>query len=85
MPFWLWNKKPVLMIKDLMYEKVEFLGKTNDHLRFKTKAWHKIFAFNFGWYYHQIREKWLVSIVFELSEDSWMWRKNLMLNIIDIA
>jgi hypothetical protein len=36
-------------------------------------------------YYDEIKRSWWrVSIIFDLSEDSWMWKKNLMLKIEDI-
>lgn len=84
-PFWIWNPKPVFMVENLEYEKMEFLGQARDHLKFTTKHWFKIFAFYMWDYYEAIRRKWWrVSLIFDLSEDSWMGKKNLMLKVVDI-
>ena len=84
-PFWIGNPKPVFMVENLDYEKMEFIWKGRDHLRFITKHWFKIFAFYMWDYYEQIkRSKWSVSLLFDISEDSWMWNKNLMLKVVDI-
>ena len=84
-PFWLWNEKPVFMIKNLDYEKLEFLWNWRDHLRFITKYRFKIFAFFMWEFYEEIKKsKKSVNLVFDLSEDTWMGHKNLMLKVIDI-
>ncbi|MBB1564804.1 single-stranded-DNA-specific exonuclease RecJ [Candidatus Gracilibacteria bacterium] len=84
-PFGLGNEKPVFMIKNLDYEKLEFLGNGRDHLRFITKYRFKIFAFFMGEFYEEIKKsKKSVNLVFDLSEDTWMGHKNLMLKVIDI-
>jgi len=84
-PFGMWNPKPLFMIENLSYEKLEFLGKWRDHIRFNTKQWFKIFWFFMWDHYDEIKRSWWrVSIIFDLSEDSWMWKKNLMLKIEDI-
>lgn len=85
-PFWLGNPKPIFMIKNLNPEKIEFLGKWRDHLRFITKHWFKIFAFFMWDFYEEIkRSKKNIDIIFELDEDNWNWNKNLALKIIDIV
>jgi single-stranded-DNA-specific exonuclease len=84
-PFWLWNPKPLFMVKNLEYDKLTFLWEWRDHLRFTTKHWFKIFAFYMWDYYESIKRNWWkVSIIFDISEDSWMWKKNLMLKVLDI-
>lgn len=84
-PFGMWNTKPLFLIENLSYEKIEFLGQGRDHIKFTTKDGFKIFAFFMWEYYDEIkRKRWKVSIVFDLSEDNWMWKKNLMLKVIDI-
>lgn len=85
-PFWIWNPKPIFMVENIDYEKLEFLWKWRDHLKFTTKHWFKIFAFFMWDYYEEIkRSKKNVSIVFELNEDTWMGNKNLMLKVVDIV
>lgn len=84
-PFWLWNPKPIFMVENLEYDKMEFLWQARDHLRFTTKHWFKIFAFYMWDYYETIKRKgWRVSLIFDVSEDSWMGKKNLMLKVVDI-
>ncbi|MDQ7023596.1 MAG: hypothetical protein Q9M97_08955 [Candidatus Gracilibacteria bacterium] len=84
-PFGMGNPKPLFMIENLQYEKLEFLGKGRDHIRFNTKQGFKIFGFFMGDYYDEIkRNGGRVSIIFDLSEDSWMGKKNLMLKLEDI-
>jgi len=86
-PFWIWNTRPIFMVDNLNYEKLEFLGnKSRDHLKFTTKHWFKIIWFFIWDFYEKIKRSDLpVSIIFELCEDSWMWNKNLMLRIIDVV
>ncbi|PZM86427.1 single-stranded-DNA-specific exonuclease RecJ [Candidatus Gracilibacteria bacterium] len=84
-PFGLGNEKPIFLVKNLEYEKIEFLGQGRDHLKFTTKYGFKIFAFFMGDFYEEIkRSKSPISLVFDISEDSWMGNKNLMLKVIDI-
>ena len=84
-PFGMWNPKPLFMIENLQYEKLEFLWKWRDHIRFNTKQWFKIFWFFMWDFYDEIkRSGWRVSIIFDISEDSWMGKKNLMLKLEDI-
>ena len=85
-PFGIWNTKPLFLVENLNDYKIEFLWKWRDHLRFTTKHWFKIFAFFMWDYYEEIkRSKKNVSLVFDISEDSWMWNKNLMLKVVDIV
>ena len=84
-PFGMWNPKPLFMIENLQYESLAFLGKWRDHIRFNTKQWFKIFWFFMWDHYDMIKRSWWrVSIVFDISEDSWMGKKNLMLKLEDI-
>lgn len=85
-PFGIWNEKPLFIVENLDYDKLDFIGKWRDHLRFTTKHWYKIFAFYMWDYYEQIkRSSTKPSLIFDISEDSWMWRKNLMLKVVDIV
>jgi single-stranded-DNA-specific exonuclease len=84
-PFGMWNPKPLFMIENLTYKKLEFLWKGRDHIRFNTKEGFKIFWFFMWDHYDEIKRSWWrVSIIFDLSEDSWMWKKNLMLKLEDV-
>lgn len=84
-PFGIWNLKPIFMVENLEYIKMEFIWKWRDHLKFTTKHWFKIFAFYMWDYYEEIRRSNKnISLIFDISEDSWMGNKNLMLKVVDI-
>ncbi|MFK7780029.1 MAG: DHHA1 domain-containing protein, partial [Candidatus Gracilibacteria bacterium] len=84
-PFGIGNPKPLFMVENLRDIKIEFLGKGRDHLKFTSKHGFKIFAFFMGDYYEEIkRSKKNVSLIFDISEDSWMGNKNLLLKVVDI-
>ena len=84
-PFWLWNEKPIFLVKNFEYEKLEFLWKWRDHLKFTTKHWFKIFAFFMWEFYEKIKKnKAPINIVFDMSEDFWNGKKSIMLKVIDI-
>jgi len=83
-PYGMWNTKPLFMIQDLDYTKLSFLGNWRDHIRFDTKSWFKIFWFFMWEHYENIKKAKKVDLIFDLSEDSWQGRKNLMLKIVDL-
>jgi single-stranded-DNA-specific exonuclease len=83
-PFWRWNEKPVFLIKDFVIKKVSYLGKTNMHLKFENAPWFKVYGFNMWEYYYDLNKLQSVNIIAELSEDYWMWRKNIMIRVIDV-
>jgi len=88
-PFWMGNLKPVFMVEDLQDYKLEFLWQNSrDHLRFSTKHWFKMFAFFMGDFYEEIKRatrNWKkLNLIFNISEDNWMWKKNLMLKVVDV-
>lgn len=84
-PYWIGNLKPLFMIENIEYTKVSFLWQGRDHIKFDTKHWFKIFWFSIWEYLDDIRKANSIDIIFDLNEDSWMWKKNLMLKIIDIV
>lgn len=83
-PFWIWNVKPVFMVKNLDYKKVVYLWQWIDHIKFETKYGFKIIAFGMWQYMDKIKFNKDISIIFELNLDNYNWNKNLQLNIIDI-
>lgn len=84
-PFWMWNKKPILMFKDFYIEKVEFLWQTREHIKITNKYWFKIIWFGFGKYMEEIKQKKEIDLIFDLSEDNWNNKKSLKLQIIDLV
>ena len=74
-----------MTLKNFEYEKLEFLWKGRDHLKFTTKHWFKIFAFFMWEFYEKIKKnKAPINIVFDMSEDFWNGKKSIMLKVIDI-
>ncbi len=84
-PFGLWNPKPVFMIENFEPERVSILWKTREHLKFENRYGFKIFAFGFGEHYDELKNIPKMDIIFDLSEDNWMWKRGLMFRIIDIV
>lgn len=84
-PYWIGNLKPLFICENIDYTKFSFLWQGRDHIRFDTKHWFKIFWFGFWEYYEEIKQAKSLDIIFDLNEDSWLWKKNLMLKIVDIV
>lgn len=85
-PFGLGNEKPLFLIENFVPEKIEWLGKTREHLRFTSKYGFKIFAFFMGEHYETLkRNKKPISLVVDMSEDNWMGNKNIMLKVSDVV
>jgi hypothetical protein len=85
----MWNLKPVFMVEDLQDYKAEILwNKSRDHLKFTTKHWFKMFAFYMWDFYEEIK-RWArdwkkLDLIFDIWEDNWMGKKNLMLKVVDV-
>ena len=85
-PYGIGNKKPLLMVEDLDFESVSILWKNSrDHIQFKTAHGYKIYGFGFGQYLEDIKKANKIDIIFDISEDNWMWKKNLLLKLEDIV
>ena len=88
-PFGMWNLRPVFMVENLADFKIEILWKkSRDHLKFTTKHWFKMFAF-YMWDFYEELKRWIrdwkkIDLIFDIWEDSWMGKKNLMLKVIDV-
>lgn len=88
-PFWMGNLKPVFMVENLQDFKVEILwNKSRDHLKFSTKHGFKMFWFYMWDFYEEIkraiRNGQKINLIFDISEDNWMGKKNLMLKVVDV-
>jgi len=83
-PFGMWNPKPLFLIRDFEIEKVKFLWKWRDHLRFDSRYWFKIFAFWMWEYYEEIKNIVSCDVVCELAEDNWQWKRGIMIRVVDI-
>ena len=85
-PYGIGNKKPLLMVEDLDFESVSILWKNSrDHIQFKTPHGYKIYWFGFGQYLDDIKKANKIDVIFDISEDNWMWKKNILLKVEDIV
>jgi len=85
-PYGIGNTKPLLMVEDLQYTSVGILGKNSrDHLQFKTPHGYKIFWFWLGQYLEEIQKANKVDLIFDVTEDFWMGKKNLLLKVVDVV
>ncbi len=84
-PYWIWNPKPLFLIKDFIFSGIEYLGKEQKHLKFMiNKSWIDIKAFGFWKYYDELKNQKMLSFVFEIERNIWNGRENISLNVIDI-
>ena len=84
-PFGIWNTKPIFMIKDFSFSKMSFLWQGRDHIRFDVDNGFKVFGFNMWCHYENIKLSKNIDLIFEINEDSWQGRKNIMLKIVDLV
>ena len=84
-PFGMWNPKPLFMVRNFTPEKISFLGKGRDHIRFDTRYGFKIFWFWFGEYFDILKKSSSFDIVFDISEDYWNGNRWIMMKIVDIV
>ncbi|MDD3302651.1 MAG: single-stranded-DNA-specific exonuclease RecJ [Candidatus Gracilibacteria bacterium] len=83
-PFGLGNPKPIFIIENFKYNKIEYLGKGIEHLKFDVGNGLKLCAFFMGKYIEEIKKTNNLSIIFELYLDNFNGTKKLQLNIIDM-
>lgn len=83
-PFWLWNPKPLFMMKDFHYDEVWYLWKWVDHIKFTNSFGYKVCGFWFWSYMDDIKKAENISIIFDISEDSYNGKKSIMLKLVDI-
>lgn len=85
-PYGIGNPKPLFLIRDFAPVGVDYLGKDGKHLKFleKTQKF-SINAFGFGEFHDELRSKENLSLVVEISEEVWMGKKKIVLNVRDIV
>lgn len=83
-PFGIGNEKPILMLQDFEIEKVEYLGKTLEHITLKNKDGLSLLGFWLWNHYDELKDKKKMSILFDFMEDTWMGKRQLKGKIIDI-
>ena len=83
-PFGMGNTKPLFMVADFEPDKISFVWKWREHLKFDNRFWFKIFWFWFWGYYEDLKMAKKFDIIFDISEDSWNGKRGLMMKIVDI-
>ena len=84
-PFGMGNPKPLFMIEWFVPEKMSFLWKWREHIKIETRYGFKIFAFWFWEHYEQLKKEIVFDLIFDISEDSWMGKRWLMMKVVDIV
>ncbi len=84
-PYGMWNPKPLFMVEDLDYTRVSFMWTWRDHIKFETKHWFKICWFFMWEHFEQIKKSNKIDLIFDISEDTRQWQRNLMLKIVDLV
>ncbi len=84
-PFWIWNPKPLFLLKNFIFSGIEYLGKEQKHLKFITNNKEiDIKAFGFWDYYKELYNKETISLIFEIERNIWNGRESISLNVVDI-
>ncbi len=84
-PYWFGNTKPIFMLKDFDILWVDYIWKTFEHITIKNKFWFKIMWFFMGDLYEELRKIKKIDIIFDISEEEWMGKRNITLKIVDLA
>jgi single-stranded-DNA-specific exonuclease len=86
-PFGLGNPRPVFAMENIDIEKVETVGKSKQHLKFRIGNI-KAIAFDFGKIRDELEiaqnKKQRIDLAFTIDEDSWDGTRKVQLKIIDI-
>jgi len=83
-PYGLWNPKPLFIVKWFTPEKVSFLGKWRDHIRFDTRYGFKVFWFWMGEFFEELKKRESFDLVFDISEDNWNGKRGIMMKVVDV-
>jgi single-stranded-DNA-specific exonuclease len=89
-PFGHGNPEPVFLMEDLLIENVRFVGSGDKHLKIvfrpdeKQGKYIDAIAFSLGERFPDLKEGDRVSVVFQLSENTWNGASSLQLKVIDM-
>jgi len=84
-PYGIGNAKPLFLLWDFFFSGIEYLGKDGKHLRFlEPSRQFSINAFGFGEHYDLFRQQKSLSLIVEVSEETWQGRKKIVLNVRDV-
>ena len=83
-PFGMGNPKPLFLVEGFEADKISFIGKWRDHLKFDNRFGFKIFWFGFWEYFDELKKTKKFDIIFDISEDNWNGKRGLMMKIVDI-
>lgn len=85
-PFWFGNPKPLFLIEDISFDKIDYIWKEQKHLKFSI-YWEKI-EFKAFWiweYFDKLKKAPKLNIIFEVERNTWNNRETVSLNIKDIV
>ncbi|MDA9129229.1 hypothetical protein N9J72_02010, partial [Candidatus Gracilibacteria bacterium] len=75
----------LFLVEGFEPDKISFIGKGRDHLKFDNRYGFKIFGFGFGEYFDELKKAKTFDIIFDISEDNWNGKRGLMMKIVDIV
>jgi len=83
-PYGMAYEKPLFALVDFPVERIEYMGKSIDHLTVKNRWNIPLLGFNLGKYVDELRGKKSVNLVVDLFEDYWMGKRQVKAKIVDI-
>ena len=84
-PFGMGNTKPLFLVEDFEADKISFIGKWREHLKFDNRFGFKIFGFWFWEYFEELKKAKTFDVIFDISEDNWNGKRGLMMKVVDIV
>jgi single-stranded DNA-specific DHH superfamily exonuclease len=73
-PFWEWNKQPTFLLKDLKIQKIDLVGKTQNHLKIYAKKKDvELVLLKWSWlsYLDMIKDKESLSVIVNYEKDDY--------------
>jgi hypothetical protein len=79
------NTKPLYLIEDFSPQKISFLWKGREHIKFENKYGLKVFWFSLWEHYENLKKNGPLSLVVDIAEDNFWGKRWIMLKVIDIV
>jgi single-stranded-DNA-specific exonuclease len=86
-PFGIQNKKPVLLIENVLAHGAQLIGRDKNHLKFQIRVKNQSFdvlAFGKANYFEQLNNERKISLAFTLNENVWQDTRRLQLQFVDL-
>ncbi len=85
-PYWIWNPKPLFLLKDFSFSSIEYLWREQKHLKFLTNQfWIDFKAFWFWEHYLKLKNQKTISLIFSIERNIWNGKESINLNVVDIV